>query len=121
MSNCEDWLARGIGGTERDFGHSYGPTTSVLATRNGLVVDNLALVGSPGAAATSAKHLTGAKKVWAGRAWDDIIRFSTGFALLGDDPTNRNFGSIRIPTCCERIGHGRYFDQNTAVILTATF
>lgn len=101
------------GGKFSIFGHSYGSTTSALATRNGLMVDNLALVGSPGAAANNAKSLVGAKKVWAGRAWDDIIRFSTGFALLGDDPTNDNFGSIKIPTCCKRMGHGKYFDLDT--------
>lgn len=101
------------GGRFTIFGHSHGSTTSALAARDGLVVDNLALVGSPGAAVTHAKHLVGAKRVWAGRAWDDIIRFGTGFALLGDDPTNRSFGAIRIPTCCERIGHGGYFDLNT--------
>lgn len=101
------------GGRFSIFGHSYGSTTSALATRSGLMVDNLALVGSPGAAASNAKQLVGAKKVWAGRAWDDIIRFSTGFALLGDDPTNDNFGSIKIPTCCERMGHGKYFDLDT--------
>jgi hypothetical protein len=101
------------GGRFTIFGHSYGSTTSAIATRTGLKTENLALVGSPGAAATNAKHLVGAKKVWAGRSWDDIIRFSTGFALLGDDPTNDNFGSIKIPVCCEPMGHGKYFDLNT--------
>jgi len=101
------------GGRFSVVGHSYGSTTSALATRNGMVVDNLALVASPGAAANNAKDLVGAKRVWAGRAWDDIIRLSTGFALLGDDPTNVNFGSTRIPTCCKRMGHGGYFYLNS--------
>lgn len=95
------------------FGHSYGSTTSALATKNGMKVENLALVGSPGGATHNAKHLVGAERVWAGRFWSDVIRLSTGFALLGDDPTNRNFGSIRIPTCCRFLGHGSYFQMGT--------
>jgi murein DD-endopeptidase MepM/ murein hydrolase activator NlpD len=98
------------------FGHSYGSSTSALAVKNGMNVDNLALVGSPGGATHDAKHLVGADRIWAGRFWSDIIRASTGIALLGDDPTNRNFGSIRIPTCCKFLGHGGYFEMGTRSI-----
>lgn len=37
-----------VGGRISVFGHSYGSTTSALAAKNGMKVDNLALVGSPG-------------------------------------------------------------------------
>lgn len=109
------------------FGHSYGSSASALAASLGSVMDNLVLVGSPGAIGQNAGDLVGADKVWAGRSWDDFIRFSTGFAALGDDPTNWNFGATKVPMCCKRLGHGDYFLpgtrslSNLAKILTGDY
>ncbi|MGQ0678566.1 MAG: alpha/beta hydrolase [Actinomycetota bacterium] len=96
------------------FGHSYGSSTAALATMSyGLEVDNLVLVGSPGAAGNNAGDLVGADQVWAVRAWDDMIRFSTLFAALGDDPTNNNFGSKEFGLDSNQRGHSEYFERGS--------
>ncbi|MGQ0678267.1 MAG: alpha/beta hydrolase [Actinomycetota bacterium] len=96
------------------FGHSYGSSTAALAAMSyGMEVNNLVLVGSPGAAGHNAGDLVGADQVWAARAWDDMIRFSTLFAALGDDPTNNNFGSKEFGLDSNQRGHGEYYERGS--------
>lgn len=104
-------------------GHSYGSTVAGWAARqDGLAVDDLVLLGSPGAGAARASELAGATRVWASTATHDPITAAyspagvvaqvaggplrtlggpigqraaepDGDLLLGADPTGAAFGA----------------------------
>jgi hypothetical protein len=74
------------------FAHSYGATAAMLALGRGdMSVDALAMIGSPGGAASRATDLAVPKgKVWVGEAaWDPVVH--TGF--FGTDPGSPAFGA----------------------------
>jgi hypothetical protein len=81
------------------IGHSYGTTTVGYAARegNGLAVNDVIFVGSPGVGVDTASdlHIQGtASNVWASTAANDVIRF-TGFEdtmRFGENPDNPGFG-----------------------------
>ncbi len=97
-------------------GHSYGSTTAALATvRAPGSVDDLVLVGSPGAAVEQAVNLpVPAGHVWVGSSDDDLV---TRLAWFGPDPAGAQFGAQRFPAEVTAPGsgvfdaHGHYFDD----------
>ena len=114
------------------IGHSYGSTTAGLAVaHHGLEVDDLILVGSPGAGpgVDSAAHLGTAGQVWVGANSRDPVAdlgdhgwWGSGDlgAGLGHDPAAEEFGAIRFhsesvadaPTGAIAV-HGSYFDPGS--------
>lgn len=96
-------------------GHSYGSTVAGWAAREaGPGIDDLVLLGSPGAGASRASELAGATRVWASTAVHDPIATAyslggivgqvaggplrlagepDGELVLGRDPTSPGFGA----------------------------
>ena len=90
--------------------HSYGSVVCGLAAPH-LPVTDIAVFGSPGMDAASARSLRTAARVWAGRGSGDWIRLVPHVHFLGlgfgPDPTTPGFGAR--PFGCGRIGHSGYF------------
>jgi Alpha/beta hydrolase len=90
--------------------HSYGTVVCGLAAP-GLPVTDIAVVGSPGMDAASARALRTAARVWAGRGSGDWIRDVPHVRLLGlgfgPDPAGPAFGARLF--AAGRGGHSDYF------------
>lgn len=120
------------------IGHSYGSTTSAhAAVGPGLDVDNLVLVGSPGASgeASNASDLN-VPKVWVGTNSADPISHRFGDkglvnagslfngAGLGRDPAEDTFDAIRFQAeapnrntdLSDYADHSKYYDQGSESI-----
>ncbi len=70
--------------------HSYGSTAAMLALSESTTVDALAMIGSPGAPATSVDELNVRGDVFVGEAaWDPIPNSS----FFGSDPGAAEFGA----------------------------
>lgn len=115
------------------IGHSYGSTTtSYAATNNDLAVDDIALIGSPGAgpADHASDFSVGADHVFDGRNSRDLVGFfgDEGWATkdgvldagLGVDPSSEDFGARRFEAESTDRGwmrntgdHERYFDRDS--------
>lgn len=116
------------------IGHSYGSTaTAYAATNHNLAVDDIALIGSPGAgpAGHASDFSVGADHVYDGRNSRDLVaalgdqgwvRKGQFFGLgLGVDPSSEDFGAHRFEAeSVDRNGmfrnfddHVRYFDRNS--------
>lgn len=117
------------------IGHSYGSTTvAKAATEHDMDVDDIVLVGSPGAGGgvDHASELgVGADHVWVGRNSEDLVAAlgdhgfiggRTAFgAGLGNDPSEDDFGARRFEAeDTTRSGwhrgvgqHGNYFNVDT--------
>lgn len=81
------------------IGHSYGATTAAYAAQDGGDLDQLVLLGSPGAPAPTAAGLTGAD-VYVGAADYDPVSLlglgdRGGVGALGYDPAQASFGATR--------------------------
>jgi hypothetical protein len=89
--------------------HSYGSVVCGLAAPH-LPVTDIAVFGSPGMDAGSARQLDTSARVWAGRASGDWIRYVPHIQLLGlgfgPDPTAPAFGAR--PFSCGGAGHSGY-------------
>jgi hypothetical protein len=89
--------------------HSYGSVVCGLAAPH-LPVTDIAVFGSPGMDAGSARQLDTGARVWAGRASGDWIRYVPHIQLLGlgfgPDPTAPAFGAR--PFSCGGTGHSGY-------------
>jgi hypothetical protein len=89
--------------------HSYGSVVCGLAAPH-LSVTDIAVFGSPGMDAGSARQLDTGARVWAGRASGDWIRYVPHIQLLGlgfgPDPTAPAFGAR--PFSCGGTGHSGY-------------
>lgn len=98
----KDALAASLGGLDAAraggrpyvtvIGHSYGSTTAMLALQNdGVTVDALAVVGSPGSPAQTASELdVRGDNVWVGAAPLDYINQS---GVFGSQPLSPSFGA----------------------------
>jgi predicted alpha/beta hydrolase len=90
--------------------HSYGSVVCGLAAPH-LPVADIAVFGSPGMDAASARALHTAARVWAGRGSGDWIRSVPHVHLLGlgfgSDPVSPGFGAR--PFGCGSAGHSGYF------------
>ncbi len=90
--------------------HSYGSVVCGLAAPH-LPVTDIAVFGSPGMDASSARSLDSRARVWAGRGTGDWIGDVPHLRLLGlgfgQDPTAPSFGA-RIFGCGDA-GHSDYF------------
>ncbi|WP_051469031.1 alpha/beta hydrolase [Actinomadura oligospora] len=80
--------------------HSYGSVVCGRAGEAGpLPVDEVALFGSPGTTANSARRIFPSARVWAGRSSGDWMRFVPHVRLLGigfgRDPLSSAFGARR--------------------------
>lgn len=107
------------------IGHSYGSTTtSYAATDRGLAVDDVALIGSPGAgpADRAADFSVGADHVYVGRNSRDFVAFlgDEGWARkdwveagLGLDPSSEDFGAQRFQAEAADRGGSRNFDDHS--------
>lgn len=97
------------------IGHSYGAVATSLAAQDGLVADDIVLIGSPGARAETAGDLGGAN-VWAARTADDWIRFAPGISIgglgHGTDPMDEDFGARPFETGDAR-GHSGYLGERS--------
>ena len=86
-----------------------GSVVCGLAARH-LPVTDIAVFGSPGMDAGSARQLDTSARVWAGRASGDWIRYVPHIQLLGlgfgPDPTAPAFGAR--PFSCGGTGHSGY-------------
>lgn len=81
------------------IGHSYGATTAAYGAQDGGDLDQLVLLGSPGAPASTATGLTGGE-VYVGAAdYDPITLLGLGarggVGALGYDPAQESFGATR--------------------------
>ena len=89
--------------------HSYGSVVCGLAAPH-LPVTDIAVFGSPGMDAASARQLDTSARVWTGRAAGDWIRYVPHIQLLGfgfgQDPTDPAFGAR--PFSCGGTGHSGY-------------
>ncbi|MFF7552363.1 alpha/beta hydrolase [Streptomyces olivaceus] len=94
--------------------HSYGAVVCARAA-DGLDVDDIALVGSPGAVADTAADLHTGARIWAGRGADDWVEhvphlsaglFGTAVGF-GTDPVSPDFGA-RVFDAGDG-GHSDYF------------
>jgi len=100
--------------------HSYGSTAAMIElARGGVSVDALAIIGSPGSAAKSAKALSVKNgNVYVGEAaWDPVVHT----AFYGSDPGSASFGAHPMDVAAgvdpvtgrplsAAIGHLGYFD-----------
>lgn len=83
------------------IGHSYGATTSAWAAHDGADVDDLVLLGSPGAPTSTAAELTDANVYVGAAAYDPVSLLGEG-VRGGDipahhhDPAQESFGAQRI-------------------------
>jgi hypothetical protein len=131
-SHAEPGIRRGYATrTLRDphitgFGHSYGSAVSGMATKRGMDIDDLALLGSPGGGVLYGSELASInREVWAARTSDDPIRFVP--PVLGHDPMDADFGSDYLPLDVTQMGHGGYYDrgskglENMAWLLTGRY
>jgi alpha-beta hydrolase superfamily lysophospholipase len=97
--------------------HSFGSVVAAEALRDGMTVDNLVVVGSPGMEASSAGELPlhGAR-LYAERAPFDVVALSEAY---GPDPTDPRFGATRLATghgADAPTGHSSYFNEGTLAL-----
>lgn len=126
-----DAIARAIDGLQTIRGtdqphiallaHSYGSTAAMLALEESTTVDALAMIGSPGAPATSVDELNVRGDVFVGEAaWDPIPNSS----FFGSDPGSAEFGArvmsvagtvdvITNRVLAASTGHNEYFSPGT--------
>jgi hypothetical protein len=99
-------------------GHSYGAVVTALAAA-GLAADDLVLLGSPGARASTVAELGTPARVWAGRTADDwtawLPALRVGDLGHGTDPTSAGFGARPLPTGGTS-GHDGYFRPGSAAL-----
>ena len=104
------------------IGHSYGSTTtSYAAAEHGLDVDDVALIGSPGAgpASTADDFSVGEDNVWVGRNSRDAVTFfgDEGWLHtpggLGMDPSSEDFDANRFEAESTERGSTRNFDDHS--------
>ncbi|BDZ38914.1 alpha/beta hydrolase [Microbacterium suwonense] len=107
------------------IGHSYGSTTtSYAAADHDLAVDEVALIGSPGAgpADSAADFSVGKDHVYVGRNSRDAVAFfgDEGWARkdwveagLGMDPSSENFDAHRFEAEAVNRGDHRNFDDHS--------
>jgi hypothetical protein len=94
------------------FVHSYGSTVGSMATKGGMDIDDLSMLGSPGGGVRYGSEIASKnRKVWVQRAADDPIRFVP--PALGQDPTNPTFGAHSLPLDPRQQGHGDYYEWST--------
>ena len=110
--------------------HSYGSLLAGFALRDGLRIDSLVTLGSPGMGVNSATelHLPAGTRIFAARAPGDAVGWSEAF---GRDPANSRFGATRIATGTPGqggpTGHTAYLHgateitRNLALILVGRF
>jgi len=92
--------------------HSYGSVVTGVALQDGLGVDNIAVIGSPGMQVdhVSDFNLPDGTDFYAGRAPIDYVSWTENF---GQDPSDSRFGAVRFETGSGDSGqirfHGNYF------------
>jgi pimeloyl-ACP methyl ester carboxylesterase len=109
-------------------GHSYGSTTTGLAaSREGMRVDDLVLIGSPGAghANTAGDLHMDPDHVYVGSNSSDTVTYRTrttfGWDPLGQDPAGDEFGATRFqaeapdrnPAVPGIADHSKYYDPGS--------
>jgi pimeloyl-ACP methyl ester carboxylesterase len=109
-------------------GHSYGSTTTGLAaSKEGMRVDDLVLIGSPGAGHANTAgdlHMSG-DHVYVGSNSSDTVTYRTrtafGWDPLGQDPAGDEFGATRFqaeatdrnPAVPGIADHSKYYDPGS--------
>jgi len=101
------------------LGHSYGAVVVALAAAR-LAADDLVLLGSPGARASSVTELDTTARVWAARTDGDwtarIPAVRIGDLGHGADPTAQDFGARALPMGGTS-GHDGYFRPGSAALI----
>lgn len=93
--------------------HSYGTLVAAAALRDGMRVDDVVLVGSPGIGADRAAALPrNGARIYAERAPFDGVALSEAY---GRDPADPRFGAVRLATG-GAVGHRAYFDPGTVAL-----
>ena len=104
------------------IGHSYGSTTvSYAFTDHNLKVDDVILIGSPGAGDAKTAADFGDARVWAGSNTRDIVTVvGNPVRPLGTDPSSASFNATRFQAEAIDRGnirefgnHSKYFDNNS--------
>ncbi|MGQ0616287.1 MAG: alpha/beta hydrolase [Acidimicrobiia bacterium] len=97
-------------------GHGHGSVTAAQALGNGMAVDDVVVLGSPGLGVGSIDDLPlhGAE-LYAARAPLDAVALSETF---GRDPTDPRFGATRLSTgdAGDAVGHGSYLDAGSVAL-----
>lgn len=100
------------------IGHSYGAVVTAMAAPR-LSVDDLVLLGSPGARARTIRELHTSARVWAARTEGDWTRLiphiQIGDLGHGTDPTSPAFGARLLPVGGTS-GHDGYFRPGSAAL-----
>ena len=101
-------------------GHSYGSTTAAIAARHDMDADRLVLLGSPGAGPGAHRASDLRMPVWVASddldpvTWVGSAPHHGGPGALGEDPSQRDFGAVRLPTAPVPAPHldepGRFVD-----------
>lgn len=92
-------------------GHSYGSTTAATAVRSGArAVDDLVLMGSPGAGAATAEEVLPGRHVYVAANSRDPV---TWLGWFGPDPASADFGAVRVPAQAAEPGRGLSFDAHS--------
>ena len=103
-------------------GHSYGAVVTTLAAPD-LAVDDMVLLGSPGARASDVSALGTGARVWAARTQGDWTAWLPALQLgdlgHGADPTSPDFGARPLPVGGTR-GHDGYFRPGSAALTGLT-
>lgn len=110
----DDLLLR-PGVTATVVAHSYGSVVAGYAVRAGLLVDSVAVLGSPGMGTDRAADLGAAvgMHLYAARAPADPVSYSENF---GQDPSDPRFGATRIATGsgpAAPVGHHDYLRRGS--------
>lgn len=104
--------------------HSYGSVVAGQALKDGLNVDNVAVIGSPGMQVNrlSDFHLEPGTGFFAGRAPGDYVSWSQNF---GTDPSDPRFGATRFETGSGDGGqvrfHSNYFGAGSESLRNLAF
>lgn len=119
LVSLTEGLAATTGGSVTIVAHSYGTVLTTFAAQQGMSVDKIILVGSPGVPADNVQEYNGAE-VFTVQHVTDYVSMSDPH---GDDPTSPQFGATVLqgngdyfPGIDLKSPHGSYFDTDSIAI-----
>ena len=119
LVSLTEGLAATTGGSVTIVAHSYGTVLTTFAAQQGMSVDKVILVGSPGVPADNVQEYNGAEVFAVQHANDPVSILDPH----GDKPTNTEFGATVLQGNGDSyVGfdwkdpHGSYFDSDSTAI-----